>query len=113
MENAWLLGYGTVSFSRIIDNYLPPHVPRYGHPHNTYLQILYMYGVVGLTLYLGIIGGILSKAKFDKVVYCGVLVFVINSFFEQVWLNYNFIVLLFLIVGTGFYHPHQSRLLNP
>lgn len=49
-----LIGYAPAGFETIAYQYIGP-VALLGHAHNNYLQILFMYGAVGLGLVLGII----------------------------------------------------------
>jgi O-antigen ligase len=87
-------------------------VAAFGHPHETYLEILFEYGAVGLLIYLYLIARlvqtVLTAAKrhsrdflFVSAAFAAVFMFLTNSFFEELWTGYNFIVTLFLFVGIG------------
>lgn len=100
-KSAWFAGYGSQDFASTISPYLPAFVPRYGHPHNTYLEILYNYGCVGLVIYLGILYKGFMESRYNKIIIFSILAFLINSFIEQVWFSFNLMLLLFLIFGLG------------
>lgn len=107
-----LFGYGGESFGLVLSGYIPSSVAILGHSHDTYLEVLYLYGLVGVVLLMATLWSAYSsilrarhqnhrqRAAFDGA--CAALtVFIVSSAFDNLWTTYNFVVTVFLLVGVG------------
>ncbi|VVM33381.1 O-antigen ligase [Terribacillus sp. AE2B 122] len=100
VTSSFVAGFGSQDFASTISPYLPPQVPRLGHPHNTYLQILYTYGYVGFSIYvLFFIALLRTTFKNNRIAFWSLSVFAIHTFFEQVWFSFSVVILMFFISG--------------
>ncbi|MGD9526568.1 O-antigen ligase family protein [Pseudonocardia sp.] len=109
-------GYGATEFALTMQRYVGA-LSEYGHPHNTYLQVLYLYGVVGMALFIAVIVLALHPGHAglpaDRVriaAVAAVLAYAIGAFFEATWTSFNMIATLFIVAGlsAGTAYPQEK-----
>lgn len=103
-------GYGPASFADVMNPQIGLTLAQFGHPHNTFLMVLFQYGFIGLLLLVALIVTLLvSVLKLPgleyphKVAGLAVLVtFLASSFTETTWGSFHLLTFLFLGVGFAF-----------
>ena len=111
----WLIGYGQSDFALAVSSYIPQNLSTFTHPHETYLEFLFKYGIVGFLLYISLF--IITVYKLLKTIrelpidkrklsivasaLGASLIFIFSSFTESFWGSYNLYITLFLIIGFG------------
>jgi O-antigen ligase len=109
--NSPLVGYAPYGFADIIGGYVGP-VALLGHAHSNYLQILFMYGGIGLLLVLGLLvlawAGVRHQLLTGDRLYAvtglaALFAFITDSLFETTWTSLSVVMTLFLLIGLG--HP--------
>lgn len=108
-DGNWLIGYGGTNFTDIISKYTSYQIASLAHPHQTFLEILFRYGLIGLFPYLILIGSSISSAikqirnaedlATSNAVLASLIIFTIASLFETLWGSFNFFITIFLIIG--------------
>jgi O-antigen ligase len=80
---------------------------EFGHPHNTYLQLLYLYGGVGVLLFVAVLVTMVVRrsrgggSAYRTAATAAVVTYAVGAFFESTWTSFNTIVTLFLLAGLG------------
>lgn len=118
-DGNWLIGYGQKDFIEIISNYVPYNIAILAHPHQTFLEIFFRFGLIGLIPYIAIFIITFSKAvrgikhsenpHASSAALAAVLIFVISSCFETLWGSFNVYSTLFLLMGFAF-SPDDKKL---
>lgn len=111
IQQSPIIGFGQTSF---VDMLRPVagDAAAFGHAHENYLQVLYLYGGIGLVLFLIVLvlayRGIrvtLKQSPDSQFAYAalgGLVAFAVDSLFETTWLSLSVVTLLFLVVGLGY-----------
>lgn len=109
LDGNWLIGYGSSSFTEVISKYTSYEIASLAHPHQTFLEIFFRYGIIGLMVYLLIFVYVFNLAikqirsginlHSANAVLTALIVFVITSLFETLWGSYNVYISLFVIIG--------------
>lgn len=104
-------GYGQGSFLEIVGP-IAGEAARFGHAHQNFLQVLFMYGYVGLLLLVVLLAvaaigiwrhsGFNSDQRYSGAALGGLAAFIADSFFETTWTSLSVVGLLFLIIGLGY-----------
>ncbi|MGC5077841.1 O-antigen ligase family protein [Agrococcus sp. DT81.2] len=91
----------------------------FGHAHSNYLQILFLYGLIGLVFFavilvLATIGAFRSVAASARLpwAYGGVaaiVAFIVDSAFETSWTSFSVVAVLYLLMGLGRVGPVDSE----
>ncbi|WP_306232110.1 O-antigen ligase family protein [Agrococcus beijingensis] len=104
-----LVGFPTGDFSQVVGTVAGAYAD-YGHAHSNYLQVLFLYGLIGLALFAGILVlatvGALRTASTTRSpwAYGGVaaiVAFLIDSSFETSWTSFSIVAVLYLLLGLG------------
>jgi O-antigen ligase len=87
----------------------------FGHAHSNYLQILFLYGLIGLALFLTILvvsgaGVLRAVATATHVPWAygslaALAAFAIDSAFETSWTSFSVVATLYLLLGLGWAAP--------
>jgi O-antigen ligase len=111
-----LYGYGGQSFSDVLAPIVGSDLAVLGHAHSNYLQLFYLYGLLGLFGFVALLvcfAAALSSRnypdgyQFRPVGVSVLTAFAISSFFETTWGAFVSIATLFLLIGLG--APGQPR----
>lgn len=102
-----LIGRGAEPFADVLFPFIGPDA-LYGHAHSNYLEQLYLYGWVGMLLFILLIGAMAlhvvstGRGLVRVAGVAGVVAFSIDSLFEATWQGFIVAVGMFLVVGlTG------------
>jgi O-antigen ligase len=116
-QDAWLTGFLAQDFVSTISPYTGLRVARLGHPHSNYFQELYRYGIPGLLLFLALLAAIWWTIRqgrtsvplgINTAALAGVIVFAVDSVFNNSLSSLNVFAGLLLISGLGSV-PTQRR----
>ena len=80
-----------------------------GHPHSNFFQEWYRYGLIGaglfalllITLLASTIRGVRARGRYGIGALCGVATFAADSVFNNSLSSLNFLLVVFLLAGTG------------
>ena len=109
-QGAWLTGFLARDFVPTISPYTGLTVARLGHPHSNYFQELYRYGLPGLALFVALLlamwwtirqGRASVPLSMNTAALAGVVVFAVDSIFNNSLSSLNVFVGLLLIAGLG------------
>ena len=109
-QGAWLTGFLARDFVPTISPYTGLTVARLGHPHSNYFQELYRYGLPGLALFVALLlamwwtirqGRASVSLSMNTAALAGVVVFAVDSIFNNSLSSLNVFVGLLLIAGLG------------
>jgi uncharacterized membrane protein YhaH (DUF805 family) len=120
----FFFGYGTESFPAVLSAYISITAASLGQAHDSYLEILYLYGVIALLLYLLVLWPVFSalirrtRGRAEEFMGASaalgaLVVFVVDSLFDNLWTEYDSLVMVFLMVGVGLSVKAASRSGNP
>lgn len=104
-------GYGPAEFGLAMRPFVGS-LAEFGHPHDTYLQIVYLYGTVGLVLFVALLGAMLvlgagdpgataDARRYRIAGVAAIVAYAVGSLFESTWVSFNIIVTLFLMAGLA------------
>lgn len=108
-HGGWVAGLGSRSFVDMLFPRIGP-VAFLGHPHSNYIQELFRYGVVGLALFVALLvallvelrrGGEGGRGPLYGAGLAALVVFAVDSIFDNSLSSLNFLLTLFLLVGLG------------
>lgn len=92
---------------------------EFGHAHSNYLQLLFLYGIIGLALFVAILliaivaalraitGGRPLPWAYGSV--AAIVAFAIDSTFETSWTSFSMVAALYLLIGLGTAEPADAR----
>jgi len=113
LKDYWFsgIGVGTEAFNKIYPMYAYSGVIA-PHSHNLYLQIITENGIIGLIIFVSMLviyfkmcvsTIITAKNKFLKALItglaAGMLGYLVQGMFDNVWYNYRVFLLFFIIIG--------------
>jgi O-antigen ligase len=99
-------GFGAKPFRDVMRPWVGD-LALFDHPHNNYLEIAFLYGVLGLSLFVFLLFSMMRSIReappspLRAAGLGGLAVFVLDSFTETTWGSFNVVALVFLIVGLG------------
>lgn len=110
MPESPLIGFGQESFAEVLHPVIGD-AASYGHAHENYLQVLFMYGAIGLVLLGALLLSMFRTVRthmrdardsyFAHAGVAAVVVFVVDGFFETTWTSFSVVATLFLLAGLG------------
>lgn len=109
-RDAWHSGFLNQEFYSTISPYSGIVITRLGHAHSNYMQELYRYGIPGLLLLIGLLlafGFVIRQSRrrvpviVNTAALAGVVVFAIDSVFNNSMSSLNVFTGLMLIAGLG------------
>ncbi|WP_288337823.1 O-antigen ligase [uncultured Gordonia sp.] len=109
-QHLWLIGFQDAAFAPIVTPYTGSSIASLGHAHSNYFQELFRYGYPGLLLFLVLLGTFvytITRSRpfvpsgMSAAGLGGLIVFAVDSFFNNSLSSFNVFVTLFLIVGLG------------
>lgn len=101
------IGRGSSDWLLIMSAHAPATVVDLGHPHSNHFQVLFQYGLVGLVLFVALLTVLVlacrprPSAPYAAASLGAVVVFVVDSTFNNGMSSLNYFVTLLLIVGVG------------
>ena len=109
---ALVAGFGASDFVRILEPIAGIRVAELGHAHNTFLEVAFKYGLIGLVALLVILArawrlvrrasrGVGDEALLACAALSALVAYVAASFFENLWTSFNLAATLFLLIGLG------------
>lgn len=104
-----LIGYGTASFAEVLNPVIGP-LAQFGHAHNTFLMVLFQYGLIGLlllaallvTMFLSVVSLPANEYRYKASGIAVWITFVASSSTETTWGSFHLVVFLFLGIGLAF-----------
>lgn len=108
-----VIGYPDDNFVRVLQPLIGADA-LFGHAHSNYLQILFLYGYIGLVFFVAILllSGLgirsalknaLPETRSFAVAGLGALTaFAVDSLFETTWTSLSVVATFFLLIGLGF-----------
>lgn len=114
-------GLGNADWVSTMSPHVSAAVVMLGHTHSNYLQVHYRYGLVGLALFLVLLLTLIhecrprTSAPYSLASLGAVVVFLVDSTFNNGMSSLNLFVTLLLIVGLGAepLHPNARGLRGP
>ncbi len=111
LKDYWFcgVGLGESSFNTIYPLYSYASIQT-PHSHNTYLQLVSQFGIVGLIVFLGIIYNFyktttISAVKKKNIILVGFIAsmtgFLIEGMFDYTWYNYRVILIFWIVIALG------------
>ena len=105
-----LIGFPADDFTGVVGAVAAQYAD-YGHAHSNYLQILFLYGLIGLALFAAVLviatvdafRAVAASARLPWA-YGGVaaiVAFIVDSAFETSWTSFSMVAVLYLLLGLG------------
>lgn len=115
LKDFWLtgIGVGTSAFNHVYPIYAFGAISA-PHPHNLYLLLLSEMGILGLLVFVALMIVVLKKlfctannskdrtlSVFSSALFSGLVGFLVQGIFDNVWYNYRVFLFFFIIIGLS------------